>query len=65
MPNSKANTPRFIPPNSPEIGGVVVPSGRWGRGTGIFSDEALRRLKFLLDEANWFHLGWLADSEST
>jgi hypothetical protein len=51
MPNSKANTPQFIPPHSPEIEGVVVPSGRWGRGTGIFSDEALRRLKFLLDEA--------------
>jgi len=51
MPNSKANTPRFIPLNSPELGGVVVPSGRWSRGTGIFSDETLRRLKFLLDEA--------------
>ncbi len=51
MPDSKANTPRFTRPDSPEIRGVVVPSGRWGRGTGIFSDETLRRLKFLLDEA--------------
>ncbi len=51
MPDSKANSPRFKTTLTPEIKGVVVPSGRWSRGTGIFSDEALRRLAYLLDEA--------------
>jgi len=51
MPNSNANSPRFNSPASPELKGVVVPPGRWSRGTGLFSDETLRRLEFLLDEA--------------
>jgi Domain of unknown function (DUF4112) len=51
MRDSKANSPRFRAPLSPERMGVVDPSGRWRRGTGIFSDEALRKVEFLLDEA--------------
>jgi hypothetical protein len=50
MPNSEAKSRRFKPPSS-ELKTVGVPSGRWIRGTGIFSDETLHRLKFLLDEA--------------
>jgi hypothetical protein len=51
MPDSKANSPGFKAPLSPGAKGLVVPSGRWSRGAGIFSDETLRKLQFLLDEA--------------
>ena len=51
MPDSKANSPRFNPSASPELKDVVVSPGRWSRGAGLFSDETLRRLEFLLDEA--------------
>ena len=51
MPDSKANSPRFNSPASPEPKGVIVSPGRWRRATGLFSDETLRRLEFLLDEA--------------
>lgn len=51
MPDSRANSPRLKPPDSRGVEGTVVSSGRWRRGTGLFSDETLRKLEFLLDEA--------------
>src|ERR1700687_5072118 len=51
MPKFEAKSPRFNPPLAPEVKGVVVPPGRWSRGTGLFSDETLRKLEYLLDEA--------------
>jgi hypothetical protein len=51
MPKSGAKSPRFNAPLSPGAQGVVVPPGRWSRGTGLFSDETLRKLEYLLDEA--------------
>ncbi|MGC1422521.1 MAG: DUF4112 domain-containing protein [Terracidiphilus sp.] len=51
MSKFEAKSPRFEPPFSPEVKEAVAPTGRWRRGTGLFSDETLSRLKFLLDEA--------------
>jgi Domain of unknown function (DUF4112) len=47
MPDSEAKPSHFNPP----VEGVVVPPGRWTRGTWLFRDETLRRLEILLDEA--------------
>ena len=51
MPDSRANSPRLRPPDSRGVEGTVVSPGRWRRGTGLFSDETLRKLEILLDEA--------------
>ena len=51
MPDSKANTPQFTRPDSPEIRGVVVPLAA---GAAAQESSAMRHCagsKFLLDEA--------------
>jgi hypothetical protein len=51
MPDSTAKSPRFTPPPSPAVEGIVVPSSRWDRGAWLFRDQTLRKLEILLDEA--------------
>ena len=51
MPDSEARSPRIDPPVSSAVEGILVPPGRWERGTWLFRDETLRRLEILLDEA--------------
>jgi len=50
-PNSEPKSPRVNPAGNPAVEGILVPPGRWDRGTWLFRDATLRQLEILLDEA--------------
>ena len=51
MPSLNAKSQHHAVRARPPVQGVVVPPGRWARGSWLFRDSTLQRFAILLDEA--------------